>query len=323
MDPARTKENNLPSGSRPSSFEAGSNESSGVFCFTEEVQMAKRFSDTEKWKKPWFSDLSPVHKCFWFYILDTCSTAGIWDANWKLASFNVGRKLDPEEIGEVFGKQFVPLNGGSKWFIVDFITFQYGHLNPNNPAHKGAIEELRRYSLVAPDFSISLPDNTLKAPTEDLASTFEGAKDKDKDKDKATVKGKGKDMGMGKDKSLQIQKEKKPFGEFENVMLTEEEYGKLRRKFGSDEGLRWGIEKLGKYKRSKGKKYLDDYAVMLDWVFDEFQKKVEALNGKANTHTGQRYSGQREVITRQTVDRIASTVEAIVESERREREGGK
>ena len=119
--------------------------------------MPKRFTDSEKWKKVWFSELSPIHKCLWFYILDSCSNAGIWEPNWKRAAFDIGGDLDVDEVKKAFQKQFIEIDGGRKWFIVDYVSFQHGRMNPNNPAHKGAFEELRRYSLVSP----LLPDSAL------------------------------------------------------------------------------------------------------------------------------------------------------------------
>ena len=82
--------------------------------------MAKRFTDTDKWKKVWFRELKPIHKCFWEYVRDNCNNAGVWDVDFKLASFQVGAKLDQNIVESVFEKQFVKINN-SKWFIVDFI----------------------------------------------------------------------------------------------------------------------------------------------------------------------------------------------------------
>lgn len=41
--------------------------------------MAKRFTDTEIWKKQrWFRKLSPAHKLAFLYIKDMCNHAGMW-----------------------------------------------------------------------------------------------------------------------------------------------------------------------------------------------------------------------------------------------------
>lgn len=56
---------------------------------------------------------------------------------------------------------------------------------------------------------------------------------------------------------------KKPYGEFENVALTDQEYQKLQERFPDCFGD-W-IEKLSAWKESKGKKTKSDYATILNW----------------------------------------------------------
>ena len=51
--------------------------------------MAKRFTDTEKWKDPWFCALTEKEKLFWVYIVDNCDHAGIWRVNWPLVQFYI------------------------------------------------------------------------------------------------------------------------------------------------------------------------------------------------------------------------------------------
>lgn len=57
--------------------------------------------------------------------------------------------------------------------------------------------------------------------------------------------------------------EKKSYGKFENVLLTDEEYEKLRAAFPDYEEK---IDDLSIYLRSKGKKYKDHYATILAWA---------------------------------------------------------
>ena len=58
----------------------------------------------------------------------------------------------------------------------------------------------------------------------------------------------------------EIYKEKEKYGEFKNVLLTEEEYHKLE-----ESNLLPYIEKLSSYIASKGKKYKSHYATILTW----------------------------------------------------------
>ena len=60
--------------------------------------------------------------------------------------------------------------------------------------------------------------------------------------------------------SIEYIDNKKMYGEFKNVKLTDEEYEKLKEK-----GLLPYIEKLSSYIASKGKKYKSHYATILTW----------------------------------------------------------
>lgn len=56
---------------------------------------------------------------------------------------------------------------------------------------------------------------------------------------------------------------KKEYGEFQNVLLTDEELSKLRQRFPAEvDSL---IEQLSCYIKSKGKKYNSHYATLLNW----------------------------------------------------------
>ena len=114
--------------------------------------MAKRMTDTDKWKKRFVRDLSPQHKLLWFYILDDCNHAGMWEVDLEVASIRIGEKLQhdmPAEdmLPKSFLDKIVVLDDGDKWFIPDFIDFQYGELNPNSNVHKSVIALLQKHNL--------------------------------------------------------------------------------------------------------------------------------------------------------------------------------
>lgn len=129
--------------------------------------MSKRFSDSDKWKKKWFRNLSALHKSFWLYLIDNCNHAGIWEVDWELAQMFFKEKIEEEEIKIAFKKQYKELQNGKKWLIIDFVSFQYGELNPENKVHKSIISLLRK-------------EGDIKT----LSSPYIGDKDKDKDKGK-------------------------------------------------------------------------------------------------------------------------------------------
>ena len=108
--------------------------------------MAKRFTDTGKWKKKWIRELSPEMKLFWFYLLDNCDHAGIWEVDIDLAAFQIGIELDESTILNTFNRKIVSFKPG-KWFIPKFIDYQYGELNKSNRAHLSVIKILTKYKL--------------------------------------------------------------------------------------------------------------------------------------------------------------------------------
>ena len=131
--------------------------------------LAKRFTDTDKWKREWFCELDSRAKLVWFYILDQCDHRGVWFQNFKLMSDQVGFKVSREQFEAWFGSKVRRIDE-DKYFIRSFVDFQYKKLNPDNNAHKSVIELV---SFV----------NDL-GPSQDLMSPCQGAQDKVKDKDK-------------------------------------------------------------------------------------------------------------------------------------------
>jgi hypothetical protein len=133
--------------------------------------MAKRLTDTDKWKKPFLRGLDAPCKLLWFYICDDCDHAGIWHVDLEVAQIRTGEKIDEAKAIEMLGKKIVVFDDGKKWFIPSFIEFQYpGGLNAGNKVHDSVIQILNKYNL-------------LEGLDEGYPSPFQGAKDKDTDKD--------------------------------------------------------------------------------------------------------------------------------------------
>lgn len=133
-------------------------------------------TDTDKWKKRFLRELKPQHKLLWFYILDDCNHAGIWDVDIEVASIRVGEELIYDMLPQAFLDKIVIFDNGDKWFIPEFIEFQYGELNPNSNVHKSVIALLEKYNL----------EGYMKG-SQGVQSTLQ-----DKDKDKDIVKAKAK-----------------------------------------------------------------------------------------------------------------------------------
>lgn len=135
--------------------------------------MAKRFIDTDLFRKPFMRSLEAPYKALWIYLLCECDHAGIWVVELDVAQIRMGLKLDPEKVIDKMGGAVVSIDGGSKWYLPDFVTFQYGTLNPANRVHQSVLERLERYGI----------DPNHPSQNKPLTSPLQGAKDKDKDKD--------------------------------------------------------------------------------------------------------------------------------------------
>jgi len=111
--------------------------------------MAKRFSDTDKWKKPFIRGLQGAYKLLWLYILDDCDHAGVWQVDFEVAKIRIGENVNQKDALKFFGDRVHVFNNGTKWFIKDFIDFQYGQLNEKNRLHQSVINILSKNELGA------------------------------------------------------------------------------------------------------------------------------------------------------------------------------
>lgn len=119
--------------------------------------MAKRFTDSEKFRNSWYRGLPPRLKCAWEYLLSECSLAGILELDLAYMSFHIGEEITQEDINS-FGDRIIDIGGG-RVFMPSFIRFQQGTLNINNKAHKNAIKELEKYNI-----PLSLDTSSFQSP---------------------------------------------------------------------------------------------------------------------------------------------------------------
>ena len=137
--------------------------------------MAKRFTDTNKYKKPFIRGLPGAYKLFWDYLYHDCDHAGIWIVDFQIAQIYVGidMPINRETALELYNKdevRVVEFCTGKKWFLPDFLEFQYGELSESNRAHKSVLNLLEKHKLTG--------------AVKPLISPLQGCKDKDMDKDK-------------------------------------------------------------------------------------------------------------------------------------------
>lgn len=167
--------------------------------------MAKRFTDTAKWEHAWFCELKPIQKLLWCYICDRCDAVGIWNVNFRLASFELGEEVcqaDLETIGT--GARLISISKDKVW-LPGFIKFQYKSLNPKNLAHRGMMRTILQQVGMLPlsGESEELIENFKRLLLESQSTLGRGSID-------PPGKGKGKGLGKGKEEEESEEKPEKP-----------------------------------------------------------------------------------------------------------------
>jgi hypothetical protein len=128
--------------------------------------MAKRFGDTDIWKKQrWFRKLSPEYKLAFLYIKDQCDHAGIWNIDCTdliedlgIIEFDMPHFIAAcntefdKNTGKITLKERIRiLDKGYVW-VTGFVQFQYkgreGLVNPYSAPVKTALQILRGFKVL-------------------------------------------------------------------------------------------------------------------------------------------------------------------------------
>lgn len=172
--------------------------------------MVKRFTDGDIWTKDWFLDLSLKQKLLIKFLFDNCDCAGIYEISYRTLRNCFNEEITKSDFENLKQIRFLDEN---TIFIEDFIKYQYNYeisdLNPKFSVHKGIIKKLNKYGIF----------ETLNKGSDN--PTYEGLQDKDKDKDKDNTSNKQIDTSNNNDEKF------KNYGEYLNVRLSDEHYGKL------------------------------------------------------------------------------------------------
>lgn len=227
--------------------------------------MSKRLVDTEIWDKEWFMTLSPKLKCLVKFVFAKCDIAGIWEANWILASTYIGENCSEKELLSINGgAQFVKLESG-KIFCPDFIFFQNGILGNKSPIHLKIKDILSKNNIPYP-YPINRVLDTHIVIVKERVIVEE-------------VVDKG---GMGGKINVR-----------EKVFLKSQEIEKLQTIFGLD--YERALDVLENYKQSSGKNYKSDYHALIGWVKEKIlgnkkiskaQQNIEITNQLINNLNG-------------------------------------
>lgn len=141
--------------------------------------MAKRFIQHELLRNPWLRAASTLEKLLWVGLITECDHAGIWIVDWQMMELMVGGKIDPAAAKKFLNGRFLEVDNGRRWFLPDFIRFQYPQgVSTNNNTMKSVRQILDNYG-------IDTENLTIREGLVNPSSTLDqGLQDKDKDKDR-------------------------------------------------------------------------------------------------------------------------------------------
>lgn len=149
----------------------------------------KRFSATERFAKAWFQKLPCRLKVFWDYLCAHCDCAGVWEANFELASFQIGEQVTEADMAS-FEHRIERISPGKFW-LTGFVEFQYGTLSETCNPHKRIIECLKKHRLLG---------RVLEGYKNPTGRVEEEDKDKEEEEDKEKEKGESE----GKTKAKEV-----------------------------------------------------------------------------------------------------------------------
>lgn len=145
--------------------------------------MAKRLTDTDKWKDEWYLSLNNNYRIVWQWLIDNCSHSGFCKPSISFLNFMCKVSVSEDEIIEAMDGRLIKVD--KQWFIPKFIKFQYPTLISNKPVIVSVVKDILNYR--CQQFLLEFGEEyTIIA--ESLDNHLEIIKDKDKYKSKVKDK---------------------------------------------------------------------------------------------------------------------------------------
>ena len=189
--------------------------------------MPKRFTDSEKWKDPWFRKLPQLSKLLFLYLCDECDIAGFWEIDLDRAAFDIGSTSKALVTAMEPLQSRYETNGIHLW-LRKFIRFQGNYpLNPKVPAHKGIVKLLTGRK----EFSEEIP---MMLEGKELPNSYGSVKE-----GLFNPQGQGQGQGIGKGKG---QDKSKGQGKEEDYSSDFEEFWDVWK------SLKRAVDKVGAWK---------------------------------------------------------------------------
>lgn len=277
--------------------------------------MAKRFTDSNKWRKPWFRKLNIKAKLLWIYLCDECDHCGLIDIDFELISFQIGFKIEESDLFEFFGDKIEKV-GSSKFFLLPFFNFQYSSAKDSWTAKIKA-----RDAIASLGYEIE----------NDEVLSKKGKKD-GKNHSTPTVGGQensvlivdvGEDVVVGvgvvkdKERDFEIFKDywnTLPFGLNKVTKLTDDRKKKLkaRLKEATLEEWKQAMERIGKSSFLRGKS--GGWKADFDWLIANEENRLKIIEGKYDNSSATVIDFKKSK-AQETFDRTADMARRVMDGE--------
>jgi hypothetical protein len=168
--------------------------------------MTLRFTDTDKWRDPWFRKLPPWGKLLWQFLCDNCDAAGVWQADKEMADMFLGQAIPWDEVPQRFHGRIRELPN-DRWLVTKFVIFQQPKgLHPRDNYGKAVLRLLYKHGLTPEDVYLHMVEGVfINSSMKGLARGLEGASE-----GLPSPSGKGKGNGEGEGEREQEPPAKKP-----------------------------------------------------------------------------------------------------------------
>ncbi len=240
----------------------------------------KRVIDTSFWTDGKVDEFTPEDKYFMCYLLTNPFTTqlGIYEISIKQAAFQLGYSEDTVNalIDRFENKYGIIIFSKSTKEIAVKNFLRHSILKGGKPVEdciKKEMQKVKNKSLITKVFGHISGKDDLNETVKKIVSEYENENQNDNDNDNDVSY-----HDSCHDSSSQRKKPSKhKYGEYKNVLLTDEELQKLKTEYSDYEER---IEKLSSYVESTGKRYKSHYATIRMWARKDAEVKQNKTYAK-------------------------------------------
>lgn len=152
------------------------------------VEVAKRFTDTKKWRMAWYRKFGSQKRDLWNYLHENCDFDGLFELDLEHMEFELGFQVTIDLIKEVLQGKII-FAADDRIFLPAFVEFQYGELSESVRCHASVIRNLKKQRVWEQYAKglLTLKEGLLTLKDKDKNKDTDKIKDKDQDKDGNTV----------------------------------------------------------------------------------------------------------------------------------------